>query len=208
MLIKRKKKYYSTTDSSNGDNRYKNLIKEKAAERINQVYLSDITYIRTKKGFRYLALVTDEYSRKIVGHSTGESITTELCIEAIEMAVKTSGNSVAGIIHHSDQGSQYCSNMYRDLMEAYEIIQSMSRRGSPYENAKAERVIGTLKREYLLGQTFTDDRYLRQMIEEAVSSYNNMRPHLSLGYLTPDELYYKEVGSNTPPATPSGCYFN
>lgn len=208
MLIKQKKKYHNTTDSSTGDNRYKNLIRQMPAERVNQIYLSDITYIRTKKGFRYLALVTDAYSRKIVGHSTGESITTELCIEAIEMAVKTSGNSVAGIIHHSDQGSQYCSNLYKEQMECYGIIQSMSRRGNPYDNAKAERVIGTLKREYFLSRIFNDDRYLNQLIEESVKSYNSMRPHLSLGYQTPDEVYYKGIESNTLQATPSGCYLN
>lgn len=208
MLIKRKKRYITTTDSSSGENRFENLIKKEKIEGADKVYLSDITYIRINRRFKYLALVTDASTRKIMGYSSGDSITTELCLRAIEMAVNTSVRPTAGIIHHSDQGCQYASHLYKEKLETYGMKQSMSRRGNPYDNAIAERVIGTLKREYLLGMTFTNENYLARLIDEAVKSYNSRRPHMSLGYLTPDEVYYNGIQSNSVPATPSRSYLN
>jgi transposase InsO family protein len=208
MLIKPKQRYMSITDSTGAENLYRNLTRGKEITAPDQVYVSDTTYIRTSKGFKYLALVMDAYARKIVGYSVSYTNDTELCIKAMQMALKAREGSKTGLIHHSDQGCQYSSNRYKEQLESCGIIQSMSRRGNPYDNARAERVIGTLKREYFLGYKFKDDSFLDLLITQIIKSYNSERLHISLGYRTPDEVYYGKSISNSSQATPSWSYLN
>jgi transposase InsO family protein len=204
LLVKRKKSYKVTTDSSNQENRYRNLIKGTEVSRADEIYLADITFIRLKQAYKYLSLVMDSYSRKIIGYSLKDRISVEGCIEAIRKATEGK-EKTEGIIHHSDQGSQYSSNKYKEEMKSLGIKMSMSRKGNPYENAQIERVIGTLKREYQLGRKFTEENLILPLIEEAINSYNSQRPHMSLGYKTPNEVYEKSNG-NFGRATPSLSY--
>lgn len=206
MLIKPKKRFINTTESFGTENRYENLLKQRLITAPDQVYVADTTYLRTSKGFRYLSHVMDAYSRNIIGYAKGCSNDAELCIKAMEMALKARKGSKAGIIHHSDQGSTYGSNKYKELLEKHGIIQSMSRRGNPYDNAMAERVIGTLKREYFLGEKFRDVNFLDLLIDQAIKLYNGKRLHMSLNYKTPDEVYYGKVESKSSQATPSWIY--
>ena len=157
-------------------------------KKINEVYVSDITYIIVEDSFCYLALITDLYSRKIVGNDMSESLNMEGSIRALKMAIKDKGN-LKGLIHHSDRGIQYCSNVYTKLLTKKRIKISMSEKGNPYENAVAERVNGILKEEFMLGESFATKEAAYQAVREAIKTYNELRPHMSINYLTPNEKY-------------------
>jgi putative transposase len=150
--------------------------------------VSDITYIRLKGGFSYLFLVTDIYSRKIVGYNLDTSLGVTGAIAAIKMAIK-GVNTIEGIIHHSDRGIQYCSDNYVKLLKKKGIKISMGEAGNPYENAIAERVNGILKNEFYLNEIFTNYQDAKRATEEAIKIYNNLRPHMSIGYMTPSKKY-------------------
>lgn len=154
----------------------------------NQAWVSDITYIRTDEGFLYLSLITDAYSRKIVGFHAGDTLETEGCLNALEKAVK---ELVEGMfpMHHSDRGSQYCSHLYTGRLRAHGLGISMTEENHCYENAKAERVNGILKQEYGLGSTFRTKQQAIASVDQAVLLYNTRRPHLSLKYRTPEEVH-------------------
>lgn len=188
LLIHRKKRYSKTTNSSHRFRIYDNLIKEIVPKKINEVYVSDITYIIVEDSFCYLALITDLYSRKIVGNDMSESLNMEGSIRALKMAIKNKGN-LRGLIHHSDRGIQYCSNFYTKLLTKNGIKISMSEKGNPYENAVAERVNGILKEEFMLGESFATKEAAYQAVREAIKTYNELRPHMSINYLTPNEKY-------------------
>lgn len=190
MLIKRKKRYAKTTDSNHRFKIYKNLIKEKNKEEIkpDEVYVSDITYIRTEENFCYLSLITDYSSRKIVGYDLSDSLSIEGSLRAIRMALKEKGE-MPGLIHHSDRGIQYCSKQYTELLTKHKISISMSEKGNPYENAIAERVNGILKEEFLLSGTFKNKEEAMKAVKESIKTYNEMRPHMSINYKTPDDQY-------------------
>lgn len=188
LLIHRKKRYSKTTNSSHRFRIYDNLIKEIVPEKINEVYVSDITYIIVEDSFCYLALITDLYSRKIVGNDMSDSLNMEGSIRALKMAIKNKGN-LRGLIHHSDRGIQYCSNDYTKLLTKNGIKISMSEKGNPYENAVAERVNGILKEEFMLGESFKTKEAAYQAVREAIKTYNELRPHMSINYLTPNQKY-------------------
>ncbi len=154
----------------------------------NQAWVSDITYIRTDEGFLYLSLITDAYSRKIVGFHAGDTLETEGCLKALEKAVK---ELVDGMfpMHHSDRGSQYCSHLYTEKLRDKGLGISMTEENHCYENAKAERVNGILKQEYGLGSTFRTKQQAVVSVDQAVLLYNTRRPHLSLKYKTPEEAH-------------------
>ena len=187
LLIQKKKRYAKTTNSSHGFGIYANLIKEKEAVRTDEVYVSDITYIGSLEGFSYLALVTDLHSRKIVGFDISDSLNLEGSLRALKMAIK--GKTLTGSIHHSDRGIQYCSKAYTELLKANGIKISMSEKGNPYENAVAERINGILKEEFLLDQIFKTKQDIIKAVKEAIASYNELRPHMSLNYMTPNQKY-------------------
>ena len=131
--------------------------------------------------------MTDVYSRKIVGYDFSESLSIEGSVRALKMAI--SGKQITDLIHHSDRGIQYCSQVYVNILKENNIKISMAEKGNPYENAIAERLNGILKDEFLLSETFKTVQIAREAVEEAVKNYNELRPHMSIGYMTPNEKY-------------------
>lgn len=185
LLVERKKKYAVTTNSNHPFKVYKNLIMKEVVHHTDQIWVSDITYIRTKHGFSYLSLVTDLFSRKIVGYHASESLELVGCIKALKMALKQGKPK----IHHSDRGSQYCSHRYTNMLKKYNVKISMTENGNCYENAVAERMNGILKQEFNLNATFVDLRHVRKAVDQAIKVYNSKRPNWSLKLKTPDQIY-------------------
>ena len=192
LLIERKRSFTRTTDSNHPFRKYTNQIKDLTITRKNQVWVSDITYIRTLEGFRYLSLITDLYSRKIVGYELSNSLSIEGCMKALKRAFKLLDKSEK-LIHHSDRGVQYCCKEYTGLLIKKGITISMTEVDHCYENAYAERVNGILKQEYGLEDTFNSEQQALKAVKEAVFIYNTDRLHTSLGFKTPDMVYFKEA---------------
>jgi putative transposase len=185
MLTLRKKYSCRTTNSYHRFYKYNNIIKDVEINKPNQVWASDITYIRTVKGFCYLALITDMYSRKIVGYDLSDSLELKGCVRALNKAVYQA-KTIKGLIHHSDRGIQYCSNIYTQILKRKNIGISMTQENHCYENALAERVNGILKDEFYMGQTFTNTAHAKRAVKSAIKLYNEIRLHLSLDYKTPN----------------------
>lgn len=194
MLVrKRKRKKIYTTDSNHPFRKYPNIIKELAIIAPNQVWVSDITYISLLNNFCYLSLVTDAYSRKIVGFCLYPTLEKEGPLNALEMALLTWDQPLKDtLIHHSDRGLQYCSNAYTAKLGKSGAAISMTEKGDPYENAIAERVNGILKSEFLLNRTFKNLEEAVVAVNQSISTYNNLRPHGSCDYLTPDQAHLKQ----------------
>ncbi len=188
MLTLRKKYSARTTNSYHRFYKYKNIIKDVKIKKPNQVWASDITYIRTVKGFCYLALITDMYSRKIVGYDLSDSLELKGCVRALNKAVYQAKN-IKGLIHHSDRGIQYCSNIYTQILKRKKIDISMTEENHCYENAMAERVNGILKDEFYLDQIFMNVAHAKRAAKNAINLYNEIRLHLSLDFKTPNMLY-------------------
>ena len=188
MLTLRKKYSSRTTNSLHRFYKYHNIIKDFKASRPNQIWVSDITYIRTIKGFCYLALITDAYSRKIVGYDLSNSLELSGCVRALNKALYKAKNT-QGLIHHSDRGIQYCSNVYTKILKQHNIAISMTEDNHCYENALAERINGILKDEFYLDQTFTDVAHAKRATKNAINLYNEIRLHLSLDYKTPNYVH-------------------
>lgn len=188
LLVKRRKRYEKTTNSYHRFYKYKNRLKNRLLTGPDQAYVSDITYIRTGLKFVYLFLITDAYSRKIVGWDLSHSLGIEGGLKALEMAIRQSKGK-RGVIHHSDRGIQYCCNEYVDSMNKHQMEISMTEENHCYENAIAERVNGILKDEFLLGETWTDFEQAKRAVTEAIDTYNNFRPHMSLDYCTPGKVH-------------------
>ena len=188
MLTPRKKYSARTTNSLHRFYKYKNIIKDLEVTRPNQVWASDITYIRTVKGFCCLALITDMHSRKIVGHDLSDSPELKGCVRALDKAIYQSKN-IKQLIHHSDRGIQYCSNVYTQILKRNKIDISMTEENHCYENALAERVNGILKDEFYLDQVFTNVQHAKKTAKNAINLYNQIRLHLSLDYKTPNMVY-------------------
>ena len=188
MLVKRKKATCRTTYSYHRFYKYNNLVKDMEVTRPNQVWVSDITYIRTVSGFCYLALITDMYSRKILGYDISDSLELAGCLRALQKA-RRGARPAAGLVHHSDRGIQYCSNQYVDELKRHGIRISMTEENHCYENAIAERINGILKDEFYLDQVFYSLSHARDAVKNAVKIYNSKRLHLSLDYKTPDSVF-------------------
>jgi putative transposase len=188
LLVKRRKKYVSTTDSYHRFRVYKNQLKSKSLTNAHQAWVSDITYVRTNKGFEYLFLITDAYSRKVVGWSLSDSLRLEGAVEALQMAIKQCLDTT-GVIHHSDRGIQYCSHDYVKMLRKNRMLISMTEENHCYENAIAERVNGILKNEYGLDDIFKGNKHLLRAVKEAIWLYNMERPHWSLKLCTPDQIH-------------------
>ena len=186
LVRKRSRRRPRTTLSYRGGRRYVNLARELEPARANQLWVSDITYIRTETGFGYLSLVTDAYSRKIVGYHLSEDLTAAGCVSALSMALAANPDR-AGLIHHSDRGTQYYSARYLKTL-GKDILISMTEKSDPLENAVAERVNGILKQEFL-PEKCRNLREAKRAVSEAVSIYNNERPHMSIDMLTPAEAH-------------------
>lgn len=191
QLVVPKKSYTRTTNSFHRFYKYNNLLYDKTIDRSNHCWVSDITYIRTERGFVYLFLITDYHSRKIVGWDLSNSLSIEGGIKALNMATKQRSQRNQELIHHSDRGIQYCSNAYVGLLQKHNIKISMTQENHCYENAKAERVNGILKDEFLLDSTFKDYTTAKKAVKQAIETYNELRPHWSLNLQTPSQVHKK-----------------
>lgn len=188
LLVRRRRNHVRTTDSRHRMRVFRNELKGAVIDGVHQALVTDITYIRTEKGFVYLALVMDVFSRKIVGFDVGNSLEASGCMRALEMALAQL--SAGGrTIHHSDRGTQYCCAAYVAMLEERGILISMTEENHCYENAMAERLNGVLKQEYGLGGTLAGIEEARRLVREAVMLYNRYRPHLALDFATPDEVH-------------------
>jgi len=191
--VKRKCRKIKTTDSRNTKHYYSNILKDISNVKPNEVWVSDITYLRTHKGFVYLALITDLATRYIVGYHVSEHLRTEICSQALKQAIATSNGKTAQI-HHSDRGSQYGSDEYTTLLSQLNIRVSMTKGGSPSQNAVAERINGILKQEYAISDKNQSIVQCKKAVKEAIYLYNNCRPHNTLKMRMPAEVYW---GDNT-----------
>lgn len=189
LLIPKQKNYISTTKSKHIYKKYKNIVKNKIPNRPEQLWVSDITYIKTENGHNYLALVTDAYSKKIMGYKLDNHMRTSLCTDALDMAIKNRKYPNLKLIHHSDRGFQYCNPKYTELAEKNGITMSMTELYDPYENPVAERINRTLKYEYGLKQTIKNTKLAQKMTDQAVYIYNNLRTHFSLDLRKPAEVH-------------------
>lgn len=192
LLLKRRRRYVRTTDSGHPFRVYRNLLKKTKLSRCNECWVADITYLRTRKGFVYLFLLTDAYSRKIVGWSLHDSLGIEGGLAAMKMALKQRDKQLP-LIHHSDRGIQYCSKGYVTLLRKNKVSISMTEENHCYENALAERVNGILKQEFLLDATFNSKQTCLKSVKEAIQLYNEKRPHWSLNLKTPAEVHKKKA---------------
>ena len=188
LIKRRKRRYVRTTNSKHSYQVYPNLIKDLVVKKTNQVWVSDITYIRLLYDFVYLAAILDRYSRKAIGYALSRHIDSRLTLEALHMAL-TGRNSPTGCIHHSDRGVQYACADYVDRLKKHGLLISMSRKGNPYDNAEIESFFKTLKYEevYLTEYRTLEEAQisLESFIEEV---YNKKRLHSSLGYVPPEEF--------------------
>ncbi len=190
LLVRRRKRMVKTTDSHHWLKKYPNLTKDIVITGIEQLWVSDITYVRTLEGFVYLSLITDAYSRKIVGYALYPTLEAIGCMEALRMAISNrTRKSPYTLIHHSDRGIQYCSALYIELLRAEHIDISMTQSGSPYENAMAERVNGIIKNEFYSKHIYQNYKDAKKQIGKNITSYNAIRPHSSIDFLTPDQAH-------------------
>jgi len=188
--IRRRKRKAITTDSRHWMHKYLNLIRDLIVDRPEQVWVSDITYIRVSHQWAYLSLITDAYSRKIMGYAFRTDLSAIGCADALLMALRSRCYS-RQLIHHSDRGSQYCSAAYTKILFEHDIAISMTENGDPYENAIAERANGIIKSEFNLEVMQTTFADALEKITKGIAAYNQLRPHSSCDFLTPDEAHQK-----------------
>ncbi len=189
LLIIPKRSYRITTNSHHRFRKHKNLIEQLAITRPEQVWVSDITYLGNRENPCYLSLVTDAYSKLIVGYNVSENLTTDSCIKALEKAVKGRQYKTQSLIHHSDKGIQYCSNEYQKTLSENRLQCSMTESYDPYQNAVAERVNGILKQEFMIDEYRAGLDEIAQMVKESIHIYNTKRPHYSSYMLTPRQMH-------------------
>ncbi|UKY82624.1 IS3 family transposase [Elizabethkingia anophelis] len=192
LLIIPKRSYHVTTHSYHRFRKHPNLIKEMEISEPEKVWVSDITYIGKREKPCYLSLITDVYSKKIVGFEVSDSLSTEGTLRALKMAQKNRIYNNKSLIHHSDRGLQYCSDEYQFLLKKYDIQCSMTQNSDPYENAIAERVNGILKQEFSIDTMHLDLPVMRRVVTEVIYIYKNQRPHLSNYMLTPNQMHLQQ----------------
>jgi putative transposase len=185
MLIKPKRRYARTTNSNHPFKRWPDLVNRRAANMSEEIWVSDITYLQGKRSFYYLDLVTDAYSRKIVGYNLSQNLKAVGCLKALEMGLNSRLYPSRPLIHHSDRGIQYCCDAYVQALQDNKVAISMTQDGSPYDNAVAERLNGILKIEVGLYETFESFKAASKAVDKAVRKYNEIRPHLSCDMETP-----------------------
>ena len=191
LLVKRRKRKIQTTNSLHWLRKYPNLIRDLEPTGINQLWVSDITYWKLGDKHSYISFITDAYSRKIVGYNVAESLEAIESISSLQMALSALGaDKPLQLIHHSDRGVQYCSSGYVKLLQDYNIQISMTENGDPLENAIAERLNGIMKQEYLEDQNINTINEARALLTQVVHLYNNERPHMSIGYLKPNQVHH------------------
>jgi putative transposase len=189
LLVRKHKFRAITTNSCHWLHKYPNLIKELGVERPNHVWVSDITYIKTRSGFMYLYLITDAYSRKIIGWQLSDNLGSDNAIRALYTAISQLPAECGEVIHHSDRGLQYCSGRYVKVLEKQGIKISMTENGDPYENAIAERLNGILKTEWLYDMNLNGYKDTHEAIKAIVRIYNTERLHSSIEMMTPEKAH-------------------
>lgn len=189
MLVSPVRSYHVTTNSHHRFRKHKNLVEGMEIVRPEQVWVSDITYIGGRNKHMYLALVTDAYSKKIVGYDLSESLNTEGALRALKMAQTSRMYKNEPLIHHSDRGIQYCSDAYQKRLARYGITTSMTESYDPYANAVAERVNGILKQEFLLEELDLPLESMKLVMRDVINTYNKVRPHFSCDYMTPCQMH-------------------
>jgi transposase InsO family protein len=205
LLVKPRKRYYvRTTDSDHPYHKWDDLLGTISLSGPHQLWVSDITYLRTARdGFLYLSLITDSYSRKIVGYHLSLSLSARGCISALNKSIsQLPKQNTGGLIHHSDRGIQYCCDQYVSLLQSKGIGISMTQNGSPYDNALAERMNGILKTELGLDAVFRDYGAALRAVNNAINTYNRMRPHHSWKLLTPDHIHDRPPNPSDQPINP------
>jgi transposase InsO family protein len=189
MLVIPKRRYHITTNSHHRFRKHKNLIENVVPEKPEQIWVSDITYVGNRQNPMYLALVTDAYSKQIMGYDLSNSLDTSGSLRALKMANINRVYKKNVVIHHSDRGLQYCSNEYQNLLKKTKIICSMTESYDPYANAIAERVNGILKAEFIGYSNNTDLKTMGKLVKDSVDIYNTYRPHFSCFYKTPNQMH-------------------
>jgi transposase InsO family protein len=192
LLIRRRRRRIVTTQSYHWMKKYPNLIKEFTPLYPNQLWVSDITYWKTKAGLFYISLITDAFSHKVVGHNLAETMEAVESVKALEKAF-TENNQIGNLIHHSDRGSQYCSFKYVNLLQDYNVKISMTETGDPLDNAIAERINGIIKDEYLDCYTVDTFEEAIELLDKVVDLYNEERPHMTIGNLSPQKVHSGEL---------------
>jgi putative transposase len=189
LLVKLRRRRSVTTLSRHSLPLYPNLVRELQVVQAEQLWVSDITYIRVGEGFCYLILITDAYSHQVVGWNFGHSMDAAFCVKALQTALASRQYPERELMHHSDRGLQYCSKLYTDVLKTKGIVISMTENGDPLENAIAERMNGILKDSFEMDRTFSTFEEALQFIKEAIIYYNERRPHSSCDKLTPKEAH-------------------
>lgn len=188
LLVGKRRKYTKTTDSKHWLRKYPNTAKDIELTMPEQLWVADITYLQTRQGHEYLHLITDAYSKQIMGYELSGTLKASSTIKALRMAL-SNRKYAHQLVHHSDRGLQYCSYEYTGLLKKHNIGVSMTEQYDPYENAVAERVNGILKDEFGLDTIFNNNKELAKQLNQAVDLYNSLRPHLSINMLTPKQAH-------------------
>ena len=193
LLIRRRKRNPAARYSRQLFNKYQNLMKDQVIFQSNQVWVSDITYWKVNNKFLYIFLITDAYSRKIVGYTISENLKVDNLRKCLNMAISQVKSPIKGLIHHSDRGIQYCNKFYLKELETHGIQVSMADKGKSLDNALAERINGVLKHEYLFHLNIKNAQEAKVAFDQVVRLYNTKRPHLSCGMHTPEQVYTGEI---------------
>lgn len=210
-LIRPKRSYHITTNSYHRFRKHKNLIEDMVPNRPEQVWVADITYLGNRKKPMYLAMITDAYSKKIIGYDVSNSLEASGSIRALKMAYRKREYPNKALIHHSDRGFQYCSDDYQKVLKKSGLRCSMTETYDPYANAIAERVNGIIKQEYRLMDYRQNLKTMQNLVKESIGTYNKKRPHLSCHMLTPEQMHmqsylnivtYKNKNRNRPKPIP------
>jgi len=189
LLIKPNRQYHVTTNSHHRFRKHRNLVENLEIQRPEQVWVSDITYVGQRDKPMYLCLVTDAYSKKIMGYDLSNSLGAQGAVLALKMAIKNLQYPKVNLIHHSDRGVQYCCDAYQDLLNKTGIQCSMTEKYDPYQNAVAERINGILKQEFILDFAISNIDLMERLIKNAIEIYNVERPHYSNFMLTPELMH-------------------
>ena len=190
LLIKRRKRKIQTTNSLHWLRKYPNLIRDFIPTAINELWVSDITYWKLGEKHSYISFITDAHSHKIVGYNVADTLEAVESISSLQMAFSALGaEKPLQLVHHSDRGVQYCSSKYVELLQQYDVKISMTENGDPLENAIAERLNGIMKQEYLETYHINNLADAKVLLNKVVDLYNNERPHMSIGNLTPNQIH-------------------
>jgi len=189
LLVRARRRRPVTTNSRHWMHKYPNLIRGLEPTRPEQLWVSDITYVRLKGQWAYLSLITDGYSKQIMGYALRTDLSAQGCLDALKMAFLHRRFPESELMHHSDRGSQYCSKEYVELLLSHKVAISMTENGDPLENAVAERVNGTIKNEFDRGLPLAGIEETRKRVTKSIEAYNNLRPHLSIDMKTPKEAH-------------------